>query len=148
MKGLALTAASTPSNTAGPSAGAKAPLPLSAHRSAFMDHLLSAQSVNAEEGSFLGALNRAATVHQLQGRPGGYMAAPQSLSPGQVAPAGCVPLRIARGGSRAQSCRTKPSRAARLWAQPGFLPTPQPLDPVQFIQQVPGLEVGGGAAFL
>lgn len=31
-----------------------------------MDHLLSAESVIAEEGSFWGALNRAATVHRLQ----------------------------------------------------------------------------------
>lgn len=31
-----------------------------------MDHLLSAESVIAEEGSFWGALNRAAMVHRLQ----------------------------------------------------------------------------------
>lgn len=53
---LALTAASATSNTPSPSAGAKAPLPLSAHRSAFVDHLLSAESVIAEERDPFGGL--------------------------------------------------------------------------------------------
>lgn len=39
-----------------------------------MDHLLSAESVSAEEGSFWGALNHAAMVHRLQTPSYGFFA--------------------------------------------------------------------------